>query len=126
MILLHHAGEPIHLRTRTSRVHSGLQAPHGKKPVGLAVGEPAGVAGDLLDHGRGRPEVRLDGHQQTSKTTRRYTDDVKVRAIQQQTLSDYLGIRTEALLPEGVAQNHSVASLVIFGQKGTAQESINS
>src|SRR5258706_15965241 len=102
MMALIRLGEQFYLAKCTVFFHAIFQPPTPKKPIAVAVGKPALFVDDLLNLGYGPPEVWLDSRQQTAETGWSHSDDTEVRAIQQQTLSDDIGIRSEALLPESM------------------------
>src|SRR6266480_1227901 len=94
-----------------------FQAPNGYERMYAPVAKPSFVPGDLFDHRSGSPEVRLEAHQETSETRRRYSNDAVVRAIQHESFSDNRGIRTEVSAPKGITKHHHrlrISCLVVF------------
>src|SRR5213078_4734375 len=83
-----------------------FQAPNGYERMYAPVANPSFVPCDLFDHRSGSPEVGLEACQETSKTCRRYSNDVVVHAIQHQSFSDNRGIRTEVPAPKAITKHH--------------------
>ena len=109
-----------HFRLRLSGSAAGLDSPYQENPVGIPVGKQVIAGGDFVLHDDGSPEIRHQACFKTSKAGRGNPHDGIAVSIQSQGLSHHGGIRTEVLLPEGVAEDHDRGSSgcpVFFGHK---------